>query len=83
MERKEFIISDIVKAANCENLCSNYTVSDKWEIVNYETKEIKGRGILASCRTHPEKITINPNLKVEPIKIRISPLLTLSNNLCL
>ena len=63
MERKEFIISDIVKAANCENLCSNYTVSDKWEIVNYETKEIKGRGILASCRTHPEKITINPNLK--------------------
>ena len=62
MERKEIIISDIIKAAECENLCSKYTVSDKWEIVDYETKDIKGRGILASCRTHPERIEINPNL---------------------
>ena len=41
MERKEIIISDIIKAAECENLCSKYTVSDKWEIVDYETKDIK------------------------------------------
>ena len=62
MDRKEVIISDIVEAAGCESLCSKYTVSDKWETVKYKTKDIVGRGILASCRTYPEKIEIDPHL---------------------
>ena len=62
MERREYLISDLAAAAAEKDAFSEVTSADRWELFSYETAEVSGRGIIASPRTTPGPITLDPKL---------------------
>lgn len=63
MDRKEIVINDLVAASMEKENFSDFITRNAWEVVSYETAEVSGKGIVASPRTMPKPLTINPCLK--------------------
>lgn len=62
-KRCEVIINDLVAASMEKENFSDHTTRNLWEVVSYETAEVSGKGIVASPRTMPEPLTLNPGLE--------------------
>ena len=63
MERREIVICDLAEACRESERLSGVTAKDRWEIVRYETAERSGTGIIASPRTMPQQLTLDPGLR--------------------